>query len=71
MRSNVPHIYIFIMCAEILTIMFKNILIKGITIENIEHNISQFADGTILILDESITGLKINYNRIQAVWKGS
>ena len=44
--------YIFILCAEILSIMIKgNENIKGINIKNIQYLISQFADDTTLMLD--------------------
>ena len=44
--------YIFILCAEILSIMIKgNENIKGINIKKIQYLISQFADDTTLMLD--------------------
>ena len=44
--------YIFILCAEILSIMIKGYEnIKGINIKNIQYLISQFADDTTLMLD--------------------
>ncbi len=46
--------YIFLICAEILSIMLKNNdKIKGINIGNTEYLLSQFADDTTLILDGS------------------
>ena len=46
--------YLFILCAEILTIFIKqNTDIKGIFIDNKEHKISQYADDTSLVLDGS------------------
>ena len=44
--------YIFILCAEILSLMLrKNKHIKGITIKNAEYLISQYADDTSITLD--------------------
>jgi len=58
--------YLFILCAEILSIMIKNNkLIKGITIENIEHNLTQFADDTTLILDGSKESLQSALNVLE------
>jgi len=46
--------YFFILCAEILVIIVKNNdSIKGISLESVEQNISQFADDTTFILDGS------------------
>ena len=46
--------YIFILCAEILSILIKNNdRIKGITIDGEEYKISQYADDTFLLLDGS------------------
>jgi hypothetical protein len=80
--------YIFILCAETLAIKIRNSKqIKGITIENIEYKISQFADDTSLLLDGSESslntaldllhtfalesGLKINYDKTKLIWIGS
>ena len=44
--------YIFILCAEILTLKIKsNKKIKGISINGVMHVLSQFADDTSIILD--------------------
>ena len=46
--------YIFLLCAEILSILIKNNEgINGIVVNDKEHVISQFADDTSLILDGS------------------
>ena len=46
--------YIFLLCAEILTRMFKaNTDIKGIKIADTEYTLSQFADDTTVLLDGS------------------
>ena len=80
--------YLFILAAEILAIMIRqNKEIKGITINNEEHKISQFADDTEFILEgdrqsfetsfkildmfSSISGLKINSDKTSIVWLGS
>lgn len=48
--------YLFIICAEILSILIKqNKNVKGILVNNTEHKISQYADDTLLALDGSIT----------------
>ena len=79
--------YLFIICAEILSIMIrKNDNIKGITIGNTEHKLSQFADDTELFqngdketFEETIrvlsdfgnkSGLKPNVEKTIAVWLG-
>ena len=65
----------------------ENPKIKGIKVLHSEHEISQFADDTSVILDESeeslnetllelewfkkITGLKINFSKTQVIWIGS
>lgn len=50
--------YIFLLCAEILTRLFKsNKDIKGIKIEDTEYTLSQFADDTTVLLDGSENSL--------------
>ena len=45
--------YLFILCAEILSIMIKeDPIIKGIKIRDTEHKIIQFADDTLLFRNE-------------------
>ena len=76
----------FILCAEILSIKLKN----NKNIRDIKDNeilISQFADDTSLILDDTelslhsaldeltyfatLSGLKINFFKTQVIWIGS
>lgn len=76
--------YIFL-CAEVLGIMVRNNKeIKGITIDDSEFLISQYADDTSLILDGSpqsldaslrtldryadMSGLKVNIDKTKVVW---
>ena len=78
---------IFLLCAEILAILVrKNNEITGITIDDTEYIISQYADDTSLILDGSsesldaflrtlqhfaeISGLKMNVDKTEVVWIG-
>jgi hypothetical protein len=80
--------YIFLLCAEILGILVKKSReIKGITIDDTEYRLSQYADDTSLILDRSpasldaslrllqfyaeISGLKINLEKTNVIWIGS
>ena len=80
--------YLFIICAEILSILIRqNNKIKGITINNCEFLISQYADDTTLLLDgteqslretmlllkfyANMSGLHININKTKAFWIGS
>ena len=80
--------YLFILCAEIMAIKIReNPKIKGIKVLHSEHEISQFADDTSVILDGSeeslnetllelewfkkISGLKINFSKTQVIWIGS
>ena len=75
-------------CAEFLaTKIRKNKTIKGISINNIEFKISQYADDTSAMLDgkerslnqtleelsrfSKISGLNINFDKTQLVWIGS
>ena len=79
--------YIFLLCAEILGILTrKNPEIKGITVDDTEFLISQYADDTSLILDGSsvsldaslrtlqffaeISGLHINIEKTKVIWIG-
>ena len=79
--------FLFILCAEILAIMIRNNKnINGIIINNKEHKLSQYADGTSFILDGSskslnstldvlfeyskFSGLKVNFEKTHAVWIG-
>ena len=80
--------YLFILCAEIMAIKIReNPKIKGIKVLHSEHEISQFADDTSVILDGSeeslnetllelewfkkISGTKINFSKTQVIWIGS
>ena len=80
--------YLFILCAEILAIIIKNNKkIKGIKINNKEFILTQYADGTSVILDGSeeslnetlnelenyakYSGLKVNFAKTHVVWIGS
>lgn len=80
--------YLFIICAEFLAAKIrKNKAIKGITINNTEFLISQYADDTSIILDGTeqslnqtlselerfsrISGLNVNFDKTQLVWMGS
>ena len=80
--------YLFLLCVEILGIIVrKNELIKGITINDDEHKIAQFADDTQMVseggvhfLEQSISsidsfgkksGLFMNSGKTEAIWLGS
>ena len=80
--------YLFLLCAEILAIRIKgNKNIRGITINDIEHIMSPYADDTLLILDGTeialreaireinlfyrMSGLKMNLSKTQIAWIGS
>ena len=46
--------YLFIICAEILSLLIKkDANVKGITVDNINYKLTQFADDTTLFLDGS------------------
>ena len=79
--------YLFLLVAEILSVLIKqNKDIKGITIGDKEHKISQYADDTSLALDGSpkslfsaldtldffsrLSGLKINSSKTKIIWIG-
>ena len=60
--------YIFLLCAEILGILVRhtgNKDIKGITIDDTEYVISQYADDTSLILDGSPKSLDASLRTLQ------
>ena len=80
--------YLFILAAEVLaSAIRKNGNIKGITVNNIEIKISQYADDTTLILDGSknsllsslavlddfskVSELRLNDKKTEALWIGS
>ena len=79
--------YLFIICAEILSVLMKKDMnIKGITVENTEFKLTQFADDTTLFLDGtrgsllaalnvlevfgSFSGLVMNSEKTQLIWIG-
>ena len=79
--------YLFIICSQIMFLLIMNEKkIKGLSINGIEHRITQFADDTTLILDGSIdslkaalnvleifgsiSGLRINTDKTKLVWIG-
>ena len=80
--------YLFLLCAEILGIMIReNKRIKGITVNDDEHKIAQFADDTQIMsegdavsFEQTIktidlfgkkSGLFMNSGKTQAIWPGS
>lgn len=64
--------YIFILCVEILGILFrKNINIKGIIIGQVELKITQYADDTGLFLDGSEHSLRNSLNLLDQFAKYS
>ena len=75
------------MCAEVLAINIRNNkTIKGISVDNHEIKLSQYADDTSILLDGSesslhsalselykyaeYSGLNINYDKTQVIWIG-
>ena len=80
--------YLFIICAELLANAIKqNGQINGITVNNEEFLIGQYADDTVFLLDGTQTslsqcldtlelfgecsGLKVNVEKTKAVWLGN
>ena len=80
--------YIFILCAEILSLLLrKSKHVKGITINNVEFLISQYADDTSLTLDPTeknlrntliilkfyarASGLCIKFEKTRVIWFGN
>ena len=80
--------YLFILSAEVLAIAIReNISIKGISVNNVEIELSQYADDTTLILDGSresllsslamlddfsnVSGLRLNDKKTEALWIGA
>ena len=76
--------FLFILCAEILGIMIRNNMnISGIIINDKEHKLSQYADGTLFLLDgtskslnatlnvlyeySQFSGLKVNFEKTQGL----
>ena len=79
--------YLFILCVQTMYLMIKlNKEIKGITIEDVVYDVSQFADDTTLMLDGSqgslraasntieifgsYSGLKMNKEKTRVIWIG-
>ena len=79
--------YLFILSVEMLSAALKNdTIINGIKINNTEYLISQYADDTVLALEDNIkslqqalqivddfaacSGLRANFEKTQAVWIG-
>ena len=80
--------YLFVLSAEMLaTAIRKNTNIKGISVNNTEIKLSQYADDTTLILDGScesllssltmlddlskVSGLRLNDRKTEALWIGA
>jgi hypothetical protein len=62
--------YIFLICAEILVILVqKSREIKGLTIDDTEYRLSQYADDTSLILDGSPASLDASLRLLQFMLK--
>ena len=80
--------YLFMLSAEVLaTAIRKNTSIKGISVNDVEIKLSQYADDTTLILDGSaeslrsslatfdnfskVSGLRLNDKKTEALWIGA
>ena len=80
--------YLFILSAEVLaTAIRKNTNITGISVNNVEIKLSQYADDTTLLLDGSresllsslamlddfskVSGLRLNDKKTEALWIGN
>ena len=54
--------YLFVLCADILAIMIRNNKnIRGITVDEVEFKLTQYADDTTLILDGFTRNFKLSY----------
>ena len=78
--------YLFILCGQILNLVYQNIEIKGLQVGKEEIKLSQFAEDTTIILDGSnrsleatlnvieifgnFSGLKMNTTKINVIWIG-
>ena len=79
--------YLYIICGEVLSILIRNNKsIKGSTMGEVEHKLTQFADDTTLLLDGagaslwaalnvleifgSLSGLKMNSEKTTVIWIG-
>ena len=64
--KETPLPYLFIIVAQILTILIKNNkFVKGVKIGNAEFKLIQFADDTTLILDGTIESLQAAPNTLE------
>ena len=58
--------YIFILCAEILSILIRNSKnVNGIVIEGVEYKLTQYADDTTFLLDGSSSSLESTLNILE------